>query len=216
MGSDHMGAFRWFLAARTISLLGTNIAPLALAFAVLQNGGTKTDVGVLLAVRLLPFLALVLLGGALADRFSRSTVLKVSYLGAGAAQAVFAVLRLTGTFHLGAFIVLQGVGGAMSAFTQPAARGVVPQLVPPDRLQKATSLLGGVRKGAMLLGPIVGAASAATVGGGWAIAFDAATHLGYATTSVAGAVIYVIAALAPVPLLFAERDPAREPERQRA
>lgn len=47
-----MGAFRWFLAARTISLLGTNIALLALA-----------------------------------DRFSRSAVLKASHLGSGTAQA---------------------------------------------------------------------------------------------------------------------------------
>ncbi len=42
----------------------------------------------------------------------------------------------------------------------------------------------------------------------------AAAHLGYATTSTAGAAIYVIAALAPLPLLLPERHPPSQPERQ--
>lgn len=170
-----MVAFRWFFAARSISLLGSMIAPLALTFAVLQTGGTMTDVGLLQSVRLVPYLALVLIGGATADRFSRSTVLKASHLGSGAIQATAAALLLTGNFNLGVFIGLQALSGAMGAFTSPAARGVVPQLVPPERLQKATSLLGSARKGAMLLGPIAGASIAATIGGGWAIALDALT-----------------------------------------
>ena len=38
-------AFRWLLAVRTINLLGSAAAPIALAFAVLDLTGSTTDQG---------------------------------------------------------------------------------------------------------------------------------------------------------------------------
>jgi MFS family permease len=171
-----MGAFGLFCSARVVSLLGTAMAVVALPFAVLDHG-TALDSGLVLAARIVPYLALVLIGGSTADRFSRSTVLTISHVGSGAAQAVAAATILTGNFHLGLLVALQAVQGAFNAFTSPAARGVLPELVEPDRLQKANSLLGAVRYGTDLIGPAAAGLAAATIGAGWALAFDAATFL---------------------------------------
>lgn len=171
-----MGAFGLFCSARVISLLGSAMAVVALPFAVLDHG-TALDSGLVLAARLVPYLALVLIGGSTADRFSRSTVLTVSHVGSGVAQAAAAAALLTGNYHLGLLVALQAAQGAFSAFTSPAARGVLPELVAPDRLQKANSLLSAARYGSSLIGPAVAGLAAATVGADWALAFDAATYL---------------------------------------
>lgn len=171
-----MGAFGLFCSARVISLLGNAMAVVALPFAVLDHG-TALDSGLVLAARLVPYLGLVLVGGSTADRFSRSAVLTISHAGSGLAQAAAATALLTGNYHLGLLVALQATQGAFSAFTSPAARGVLPELVRPDRLQKANSLLSAARYGAGLIGPAAAGLAAATVGAGWALAFDAATFV---------------------------------------
>ncbi|PWK86557.1 MFS transporter [Lentzea atacamensis] len=171
-----MGAFGLFCSARVISLLGSAMAVVALPFAVLDHG-TVLDSGLVLAARLVPHLGLVLIGGSTADRFSRSAVLTVSHVGSGAAQAVAATALLTGNYHLGLLVALQATQGAFGAFTSPAARGVLPELVEPGRLQKANSLLSAARYGTGLIGPAAAGLAAATIGAGWALAFDAGTFL---------------------------------------
>ena len=61
--------FRLLFAARVISLTGSAIAPIALAFGVLQATGQVTDLGIVLFARQAIETALLLGGGVLADRF---------------------------------------------------------------------------------------------------------------------------------------------------
>jgi len=64
--------FRRLFLAQTVNLLGSAIAPIALAFAVLgQPGGSATDLGLILAARALGQVAFLLSGGVLADRMPR-------------------------------------------------------------------------------------------------------------------------------------------------
>jgi len=55
--------FRLLFAGRTVSLLGNAIAPVALAFAVLDLTGSKTDLGLILAAREIPLVVFLLAGG---------------------------------------------------------------------------------------------------------------------------------------------------------
>ena len=62
-----------FFLSQTISLLGTAIAPIALAFAVLDApGGSASELGFILAARALSQVVFVLAGGVLADRLPGS------------------------------------------------------------------------------------------------------------------------------------------------
>ena len=64
--------FRLLFTGRTISLVGSAIAPVALAFAVLDLTGSKTDLGLILACREIPLIVFLLAGGIWADRLPRN------------------------------------------------------------------------------------------------------------------------------------------------
>lgn len=75
-----------------MSLLGSAVAPVALAFAVLGASGSSRDLSLVLVARTVPLLLFLLIGGAVADRYSRSIVLALANLAAGTTQAFVAVL----------------------------------------------------------------------------------------------------------------------------
>jgi MFS family permease len=79
--------------ARTASVLGNAVAPIALAFAVLDMpGGSATKLGLVLLVRQGAQLAFLLLGGVIADRLPRNKVMVTSDLMAALGQAAIAAL----------------------------------------------------------------------------------------------------------------------------
>jgi MFS family permease len=154
------------------------MAPVALAFAVLDTSGSATDLGVVLAARMVPLLAFLLVGGAVADRFSRRVVLIVSDLGSALTQGAVAVLLLlTHNYALGTVAVLELLNGLLTAFTTPALRGVVPELAGREQLRQTNSLLGTVKNATKVLGPSASGLLVVAVGSGWAIGFDAITFL---------------------------------------
>jgi len=90
-------AFAWYLASRTVNMLGFTAASVAMAFAVLDLGGSATALGQVLAARTVPMVLVLLFGGVLADRLPRSLVLQASNLVNAGAQGATAVLLITGT-----------------------------------------------------------------------------------------------------------------------
>lgn len=69
-------SFRALWIGRTVSWFGNAVAPVALAFAVLDITKSTTALGAVVAARSVPHLALVLVGGSLADRANRPLLLK--------------------------------------------------------------------------------------------------------------------------------------------
>jgi MFS family permease len=167
--------FRGFFYGRLVSLFGSAMSPVALSLAVLDASGRLADLGIVLASQVVPQLLLLLVGGVVADRFSRRAVLIGSNLAAGVAQTAVAIVFLTTDFNLVLVAALTALNGAASAFGNPALRGIVPDLVPTDSLQQANSILSTTRNASRIVGPTVGGVLVATIGGGYAIAFDAAT-----------------------------------------
>lgn len=85
----HFSAFRHLFLRACWTVLGNGIAPIALAFAVLDIGGSVSDLGIVVASRSLFNVAFLLIGGVLADRYSRSRVLVSSSLVAAISQATW-------------------------------------------------------------------------------------------------------------------------------
>jgi MFS family permease len=171
------GRFGWFFLGRTVDLAGSSMTTVALALAVLDASGRMTDLGVVLAATMVPTLVLLLVGGAVADRVRRRTVLIVTNLATAAVMAVLAAVLVTGHYDLVVVAGLAFVSGAVSAFSQPALRGIVPELVARRDLQRANALLASSQNTVRILGPMIASVLVATVGGGWALAADAATYL---------------------------------------
>ena len=84
--------FRLLFLGRATAILGNAIAPVALAFAVLDLTGSKTDLGLVLTARSIPMVVFFLVGGIWADRLPRHHVMVASDLLSGASQAAVAAL----------------------------------------------------------------------------------------------------------------------------
>ncbi|MVU82030.1 MFS transporter [Nocardia sp. ET3-3] len=169
--------FRRFLVIRAVSLAGSAMTPVALALAVLDTSGRPGDLGIVLAAQVIPHIGLLLVGGVVADRVSRRAVLLGANLVQGVTQGAVAGVLISGHYGLLVIAGLELVNGAAGAFAGPALRGIVPELVAEAALQRANSLLAGTRNATKILGPTLAGVLVATVGGGWAIAVDAASFL---------------------------------------
>ena len=167
--------FRLLLACDVISIAGTGIAVVAVPFAVLSIGGTGTDVGYVATGALLPMIAFLLLGGVVADRLPRHRVIVAAELAQGAAQALSAVLVLTGTARVWELLLLAAVRGAGLGFYFPAATGLLPQTVPADQLGQANAIDRAGRNSAQIGGYAFGGVLVALLGPGWGLAADAAS-----------------------------------------
>jgi len=158
-------------------MLGSAMAPIALAFGVLDLTGSKTDLGFVLAANWVPQLVLILLGGVFADRLPRNLVMVGANAVSAAAQGTIAVLLLTGHARLWHLIALQVLRGSAFSFFFPASQGLVPETVPIGELQPANVLFSMTRNGTNIVGAALGGALVAATSPGWALAFDGATYL---------------------------------------
>ncbi len=167
--------FRLLFLASTVTRLGSAMAPIALAFGVLNLTGSVSDLGFVLAAGSVPFVALVLVGGVWADRVSRLRVMAVSGSVATASQAAVALLFLTGAARVWELMVLAAVQGTARAFGSPAMGALIPETVSPGRLQQATALLYVSSSSIDVGGAAVGGVLVAVIGPGWTMLFNAAT-----------------------------------------
>lgn len=169
--------FRLLFLGRLTSLTGSAIAPIALAFAVLDITGSATDLGLVLAAGAVPQIVLFLFGGVIADRFRRNRVMVVTDVVDAAVQLIAAALVLHGSAEIWHLALLNGIRGGASAFFFPAAQGLTPQTVPEDRLQEANALLRLTFSGTNIVGAALGGILVAAVGPGWALGWDGLTYL---------------------------------------
>ena len=75
--------YRWLVGGTTTSALGNAITPIALAFAVLDLGGSASELGLVVAAFALAEVATVLFGGVLGDRIPRQLMPRGSRRGRG-------------------------------------------------------------------------------------------------------------------------------------
>jgi len=175
MGVLGLREFRLLFGAQAISVLGDRMVGIALAFAVLELGGSATEVGIVLAARTVPMVGSVLIGGVVADRVSRQRVMVAADLARVATQGLLAALLIAGEPPIWSLAVLGGLTGAATGFFNPAATGLLPAVVPPEQLQQANGLRATALSGGEIVGPALAGVLVATVGPGWALAIDAAT-----------------------------------------
>jgi MFS family permease len=180
--------FRLLVGASFVTGIGNSGATIAAAFAVIESGGSATDVGLVAAARTLAMVVLLLVGGAVADRLPRQRVMAVANLANAGSQALFAVLVLTRHATLWEMAALTAVGGGALAFFSPAAQGLVLSTVDSSNAGPAFSLYRLATNAATVGGAALGGALVAAFGAGWVLAIDAA---GFAVAAAMRAAIDV-------------------------
>ncbi|MEU5402433.1 MFS transporter [Streptomyces sp. NPDC005963] len=186
------GAFLRLWFAATASGLATWALPFVLGLAVLDRAVPATELGLLLAVRTVGFLAAVPVGGVLADRHSRRGVVLWSGLAAAASSPLLAA-------GLGRSLPLMAVAAALAGAGQgacrPAFQALTAEVVDLDRRQQANAAMTLAVRVTTLAGPTLTALFAVVLG-------SRALLLGIG-------LLWLIAALTPGPGSPTPRTPAR-------
>jgi MFS family permease len=167
--------FRYLLLGRTTTMLGNSVAPMALAFAVLDLTGSVRDLGFVVAARSLTNVIFVLFGGVLADRLPRKVVMISSNVLAAATQGTVAVLLFSHTATIGLLMGLAALNGLVAAFSFPAMSAIAGQVVPDEIRQQSNALLRLSMNVVGIGGAAVGGLLVAAFGSAWSIAVDALT-----------------------------------------
>jgi MFS family permease len=167
--------FRWLLSGTTINLLGSGIAPVALAFAVLDLGGGAAQLGLVVGLYALADVGAVLFGGVLGDRLPRTVMMQGSAAAAAVVQGVVALSLIGGWSSIALLAGLGMLNGCLSALGSPSSSAITQQTVPTELLQRAISWRRIAQNVAMIIGNGVAGLLVVWVGSGWALAFDALT-----------------------------------------
>ncbi|WP_329565969.1 MFS transporter [Kitasatospora sp. NBC_01266] len=194
--------FRRFFPGYTVSLLGSAMAPVALAFAVLRGPGGAGALSWVLAARTGATVLVLLAGGVAADRLGSRRVMLAADLVRFLSQGTFAGLLLAGHPPLWAMLVLVCTGGASEALFNPALTALIPRLTPPEQLAEANALLTLARSATSVAGPALAGLLTAAVGPGAVLALDAASF-GASVLVLAGLTVRLPVA-APGPSLVAD------------
>lgn len=172
--------FRLLFGGQAVSLVGDAAFVTALAWRTFSLVGSS-KLGIVLVCQSVALLATVLLGGALADRFSRRRMMIVSDLARFAAIGGLALVDASGHLTFAWIVVFATAMGLGDGLFYPAFGGMVPLVVDRSMIASANALIGVARWGSILLGPAIAGLLYAPSGSATVFAVDAASFLVSAT-----------------------------------
>lgn len=167
--------FRLLLTGQTVSSFGNSISNVAVPFQLLALGASPLQLGITVAIETVAAVAFLLLGGAVADRWQRRTLILASDAVAGAVVSILAVLSASGTLRIEHIYVAAVFLGAAEAFLSPAFNAIIAELVPPEILRAGNAARLLSRSAARIAGPTVGGLVVAFISPAAAFAIDALT-----------------------------------------
>ena len=173
--------YRLLFAAVGIEVFGTGMWTIVMVFQVLALDDSPLALSAVATGMSLGLFAFSILGGVVADRFSKRRIIITVQGCTAAVMTVVAVLSLTGTIELWHVGVASFAMGAGSAFFYPAYSAYLPQVLPSEQLLAANGLEGALRPsmgqglgpalGGIVVGTFFPAIGAMIVAASYAIAF---------------------------------------------
>jgi MFS family permease len=169
--------YRLYFVGQVISLSGTWMQQIALAWLVLRLTHSPVAVGLLAFLRFAPFTVFSLPAGVLADRFDNRRTMMVTQAASMAISAVLALLVLSGGRQLWAVYILALLSGTAAVFDAPNRHALTFQLVGRDELPNAVALNASLFNASRVVGPAIGGVVIAAAGVGICFALNAVSFL---------------------------------------
>ncbi|MDQ3425260.1 MAG: MFS transporter [Actinomycetota bacterium] len=191
--------YRIFFYGQLVSLAGSWMQNVALAWLVLELSGSPLAIGVLAFCRFVPFTVFGLAAGVVADRMDTRKLVMWTQGGALIVSVLLAVVTLTGTATLTVVYVLAALGGITLAFDAPGRQSLTYQMVGPRSLPNAVALNAGLFNGSRVIGPAIAGVVIAVSGTGICFVINAFSFL---------AVLVALSRLRGEELHHVERDPS--------
>ncbi len=191
--------YRIFFTGQIVSLAGTWMQNVALAWLVIELSGSPLAIGALAFWRFVPFTVFGLAAGVVADRIESRKLVMATQASAMAISIALAIVTLTGTATLPIVYVLAALGGIALAFDAPGRQSLTFQMVGPRELPNAVALNSGLFNGSRIIGPAIAGLVIAAVGTGLCFVVNAVSFL---------AVLTALALVRNKELRTVEKDPS--------
>jgi MFS family permease len=169
--------YRLFFTGQVVSVSGTWMQNIALAWLVVELTRSPLAVGALAFCRFIPFTIFGLVAGVVADRIDNRKLVIGTQAISMVLSAVLAVLVLTGTASLPLVYALAALGGTALVFDAPGRHALTFQMVGRDELPNAVALNTGLFNAARVVGPAIAGVLIAAFGVGICFAINTATFL---------------------------------------
>jgi MFS family permease len=169
--------YRLFFTGQLISVAGTWMQNIALAWVVIQLSSSPIAVGALAFCRFLPFFLFSLVAGVVVDRLDTRRLLIATQATAMLVSVVLAVVTLAGVATLPVVYALAAIGGLILVFDSPGRQTLTFQMVGPRELPNAVALNSGLFNASRVVGPALAGVTIAVAGVGFCFVVNAVSFL---------------------------------------
>ena len=168
--------FRWIWIGQTAHAFALWAQMIALPLLVLEiTNNSAAQLGVVVAVRVVPTLLLGPWAGVIADWYDRRAVLIITKWNNLILSAVIATLVATGQIELWHVYVWVFLRGATQVFDQPARYAMIPDIMPGHLVTQAMALLSSTQNIMRIVGAAGAGVIAEYVGLSWTFSIICAT-----------------------------------------
>ena len=148
--------YRRFWLGSIASIGGTQLYFIGMAWLVFELSGSALNLGLLGGVTAIPTMASTLVGGILADRFNRRSILVVTTLTSAILLLVLTLLDAVGIVLVWHVLVVAGLLGLVQGFDMPARSSIFPALIQPHQMMSAVMLNAILWQGTRMILPAIG------------------------------------------------------------
>ena len=173
--------YQLFYSGQLISLVGTWMDQVAESWLVYRLTGSALLLGTVAFASQIPVFLLAPLGGTVADRYNRRTILVITQSCSMVLAFALAAVTLTHVVRVWHVVVLAMLLGVVNAFDIPARQAFVVDMVSREDLVNAIALNSSMFNGARVIGPAVAGIVVAAIGEGWCFFANAVSFIAVIT-----------------------------------
>lgn len=148
--------FTAYVVARFFVVVALEMQSVAVAWQVYDVTKRALDLGLIGLAQFLPGIIFFLPAGHTADVLDRRKLLTASYAGYAVCSSLLLTIALKGSRSVHPIYAVVALLGLMRAFSFPASRALLPQLVPEAHFSNAVAWHSSIFQAATILGPTVG------------------------------------------------------------
>lgn len=173
--------YRLFFAGQVVSLAGSWMQNVALAWLVLELSRSPLAVAALIFCRFVPYTLLGIPAGAIVDRLDTRKLVMWTQACAMVVSVALAAVALTGAASLAIVYLLAALGGVALVLDAPGRQTLTFEMVGRSELPNAVALNSGLLNASRVIGPAIAGVTIATVGVGACFAINAVSFLAVLT-----------------------------------
>ncbi|HVT44811.1 MAG TPA: MFS transporter [Thermoanaerobaculia bacterium] len=169
--------FKLFFAGQLVSLIGTWMQTIAQAWLIYRLTDSAMLLGLVGFANQIPVFLSAPIGGVIADRFSRRSILVATQIASMLLALILAALTFSGTVEPWHILLLAAILGVVSGFDIPARQSFVVEMVGREDLSNAIALNSSMFNGARLVGPAIAGLVVAALGEAWCFLLNGISYI---------------------------------------